>query len=236
MKNPWVVIPTYNERENIRELVPALFRLSLENLSVLIVDDSSPDGTGAVVQQLSGKYPNLKLETRPRKSGLGRAYIHGFSFALKHGADAVIQMDADFSHDPADVPKLLAALLENNADLVIGSRYVDGIRIINWPLRRLILSTAANLYARVVTGIPLTDITGGFRAWRSTALRAVDLESVDADGYGFQIVMTHRAWKNNKSVSEVPIIFTERRAGQSKMSRGIVWEAFWLVWKLKFFG
>lgn len=234
MTSPWVVIPTYNERENILKMVPALFRLAVPNLTVLVVDDSSPDGTGDIVRELQPKYSQLKLETRPKKSGLGHAYIHGFQYVLDHGADAVVQMDADFSHDPNDVPRLLQALADH--DLVLGSRYKDGISVVNWPLRRLILSAAANAYAQTITGLPFKDTTGGFKAWRAEALRTIDLPTVKADGYGFQIVMTYRAWKKHLRIAEIPIIFTERRSGQSKMSRQIVFEALWLVWKLRLFG
>lgn len=234
MTNPWVIIPTYNERENIQKMVLALFGLPIPNLTVLIVDDSSPDRTGDIVRDLQDKHPHLKLETQPKKSGLGRAYIHGFQYALGAGADAVVQMDADFSHDPSDVPRLLQALAGH--DLVIGSRYRDGISVVNWPLRRLVLSTAANVYARIITGLPFKDTTGGFKAWRAPALRALDLSSVKADGYGFQIVMTYRAWKKRLRITEIPIIFTERRSGQSKMNKHIIFEALWLVWKLRLFG
>lgn len=236
MNTLWVVIPTYNERDNIEKMITALFAQGMPNMHVLIVDDTSPDGTGGIVASLQSHYPNLHLTTRPQKSGLGRAYVFGFQYALEHGADAIVQMDADFSHDPGDIARLASALEEKQIDLVIGSRYLGGIRVINWPLRRLFLSAAANLYARVVTGLPYTDITGGFRAWRASALERIDLPTVQSDGYGFQIVMTHRAWKKKFKIIEVPIIFTERRVGQSKMSKQIIFEAFWLVWRLRLFG
>ncbi len=236
MNSPWVVIPTYNERDNIEKMITALFAQAVPNLHILIVDDSSPDGTGGLVTTLQSRYPNLHLATRPKKSGLGRAYIFGFQYALEHGADAVVQMDADFSHDPDDISRLIEALEEKQVDLVIGSRYLGGIRVINWPLHRLFLSAAANVYAKIVTGLPFTDITGGFRAWRASALKNIDLPAIKADGYGFQIIMAYRAWKKKFSIVEVPIIFTERREGQSKMSKQIIWEAFWLVWKLRLFG
>lgn len=234
MSNPWVVIPTYNERQNIEKMIAALFALPISNLTVLIVDDSSPDGTGKVVQQLQKQYARLQLTTQPKKSGLGRAYLHGFKQALTAGASAIVQMDADFSHDPSDIPRLLAELVSR--DMVIGSRYIHGIRVMNWPLRRLFLSTGANFYARLVTGLPFHDVTGGFRAWRAETLRATNIASIKADGYGFQIVMAHRAWKQAMSIGEIPIVFTERRLGQSKMSKSIMWEAFWLVWKLRLLG
>lgn len=233
-QQPWVVIPTYDEKENITQMIPQLFALGIDNLHVLVVDDSSPDGTGNVVKDFQKKYPTLHLETRKKKSGLGQAYIHGFRFALDHGATSLVQMDADFSHDPKDVPRLLKEL--ESHDAVIGSRYSNGVSVINWPLHRLILSTTANLYARYVTGMPHKDITGGFRAWRAACMRSIDLSRIKADGYGFQVVMIYRAWKKKHDISEIPIIFTERREGQSKMSKSIIWEAFWLVWKLRLFG
>lgn len=233
MRNSWVVIPTYNEKDNIEQMVRALFALDVPNLSVLIVDDNSPDGTGNIVIKLQKRYKNLYLETREKKGGLGCAYVHGFQYALDHGATVIVQMDADFSHDPKDIPRLLEALKQN--DLVIGSRYINGISVVNWPLRRLILSTAANTYARIVTGLPYKDITGGFRAWRAETMRAINLQTIKADGYGFQIATAYRAWKKDYSIKEVPIVFTERREGQSKMSKTIMWEAFWLVWRLRLF-
>jgi len=234
MTAPWVVVPTFNEKENIERLIRALFALPIDTLSVLIVDDSSPDGTGAIVQRLQRDFPRLQLKTRAEKNGLGRAYIDGFQYALAHGATAVVQMDADFSHDPHDIPRLLEQL--EKADLVIGSRYVQGISVINWPLSRLLISMGGNIYASLITGLPFKDVTGGFKAWASTTLTAVDLPTVEADGYGFQVVMTYRAWKKGKHIVEVPIVFTERRAGHSKMSQAIVWEALWLVWRLRLFG
>jgi dolichol-phosphate mannosyltransferase len=233
LESPWVVIPTYNERKNIERMIPLLFDLGIANLSILIVDDNSPDGTAEAVREFQKTYSTLQLEVREKKSGLGRAYIHGFTYALQHGATAVVQMDADFSHDPNDVPKLLAEL-ENN-DLVLGSRYVEGISVVNWPLQRLLISIGGNVYASLITGMPFKDATGGFKAWRATTLQAIDLPTVEADGYGFQIVMTHRVWKKKLRIKEIPIIFTERRVGQSKMSKTIIWEALWLVWKLRLF-
>lgn len=231
MKSPCIVIPTYNEKGNIEHMVRALFALSVENLSVLIVDDNSPDGTADIVRTLQQEFSRLQLLVRANKQGLGPAYIAGFTHALEHGADAIVQMDADFSHDPADVPRLLHGLKE--ADLVIGSRYSHGISVINWPLRRLLVSVFGNVYASLITGMPYKDVTGGFKAWRAETLRMIDLPTVHADGYGFQIVMNHRVWKSNKIIKEIPIIFTERREGQSKMSKAIVREALFLVWKLR---
>ncbi len=231
---PYVVIPTYNERTNIERLIAELFALNVPNLSVLVVDDNSPDGTGEAIKKLQESYPQLQLLMRQQKSGLGPAYIHGFQEALAHGATAIVQMDADFSHDPADVPRLLQHLAQY--DLVLGSRYSQGISVINWPLRRLLISIGGNIYTSIITGMPFKDATGGFKAWRAATLQAVDLPHIVADGYGFQIVMTYRAWKKGLKIGEVPIVFTERRDGQSKMSKAIIREALLLVWKLRFFG
>lgn len=234
MKSPWVVIPTYNEKANIEKMVRALFALDIENLTVLIIDDNSPDGTADIVRDLQKTFLRLQLSVRANKEGLGPAYIHGFTYALNHGADAIVQMDADFSHDPKDVPRLLHGL--GDADLIIGSRYSHGISVINWPLRRLLVSVFGNVYTSIITGMPYKDATGGFKAWRAQTLRDIGLSSVHADGYGFQIVMNHRAWKRHKRIKEIPIIFTERRDGQSKMTKAIVREALVLVWKLRLFG
>lgn len=234
MNTPWVIIPTYNECANIKRLVKALFQLSIPNLHVLVVDDNSPDGTADLIQSLQPNYPHLHLEKRSGKQGLGSAYIHGFTCALQYGATQLVQMDADFSHDPSDVPRLLAQL--DHHDLVLGSRYVNGISVINWPLRRLLLSLGGSFYVRLITGMPFHDTTGGFKAWRRAALAAIDLPTVHADGYGFQIIMTYRAWQKGQHITEVPIIFTERRSGQSKMNRAIIWEALWIVWKLRLSG
>jgi dolichol-phosphate mannosyltransferase len=234
MKSPWVVIPTYNEKGNIDSMIYELFSQNIANLHILIVDDNSPDGTSQIVADLQKKYSNLQLIIREKKEGLGRAYIHGFSYALEHGADAIVQMDADFSHDPKDVPRLLHEL--QSTDLIIGSRYSHGISVINWPLRRLLISVFGNVYASTITGMPYKDVTGGFKAWRSQTLRDVDLTKIQADGYGFQVAMNYRTWKLGKIIKEVPIIFTERREGQSKMSKAIIREALFLVWKLRLFG
>lgn len=233
-KAPWVVIPTYNEVMNIDRMVRALFALGVPGLQVLVVDDNSPDGTAAATQRLQPSFNSLHVLVREKKSGLGRAYVHGFGYAMEHGAEAIVQMDADFSHDPADVPRLLAGL--QGHDVVIGSRYSAGLSIINWPLRRLLLSVAGNTYARFITGMPVKDVTGGFRAWRAAVLQKINLQTVRGDGYGFQISTLYRAWRTRVRVVEVPITFTERREGQSKMTNAIIWEAFWLVWRLRFFG
>lgn len=234
MKSPWVTIPTYNEKGNAERMVQELFALNIDNLSVLIVDDNSPDKTADAVRALQQNFPRLHVLVRDKKQGLGPAYIAGFTHAIDHGADAIVQMDADFSHDPKDVPRLFHALQQ--ADLVIGSRYSHGISVINWPLRRLLISVFGNVYASMVTGMPFKDVTGGFKAWKTETLRAIDFTSVHADGYGFQVAMNYRAWKRKQRVIEIPIIFTERREGQSKMSKAIIREALWLVWKLRLFG
>jgi len=231
---PWVVIPTYSEKDNIGPLIAALLQLDVENLHVLVMDDNSPDGTAQIVRDLIEVNSQIHLVVREKKAGLGRAYIHGFSHALEQGATTIVQMDADFSHDPADVPKLLEALADN--DLALGSRYSNGISVINWPLSRLLISIGGNMYASLITGLPFKDATGGFKAWRADTLRSIDIDTVDADGYGFQIITTYRAWKAGKRIVEVPIVFTERREGQSKMSQKIVWEAMRLVWRLRLTG
>ncbi len=232
LASPWVVVPTYNEKDNIKQLISSLFNLHLDNLSVLIVDDSSPDGTSRIVKSLQSRYPSLHLKLRPLKQGLGRAYTDGFKYAIDQGATAIAHMDADFSHNPQDVPRLLDTL--HNHDLVIGSRYVNGISVVNWPLKRLIISMAANLYARLITGLPYKDVTGGFKVWRASALRTIHFASVNADGYGWQFATTYRAWTSRLRITEIPIVFTERREGQSKMSRQIILEAMLLAWKLRF--
>ena len=228
----WVVIPTYNEIANIEAIIHAIFKQNISNLSLLIVDDTSPDNTAGVVKKLQTTYPHLHCLSRPQKSGLGQAYVDGFNYAIHHGATQIVQMDADFSHNPSDIVKLLAQLETN--DLVIGSRYIQGISVVNWPLRRLLISIGGNIYARIVTGLPIQDATGGFKAWQTQTLQDINFSSVKADGYGFQIIMNHRAWKVMKKIKEIPIIFTERREGQSKMSKAIVREALILVWKLRF--
>ena len=231
---PWVVIPTYNENMNISRMIESLFNLPINNLSVLIVDDSSPDGTSQTVINYQNKHPNLHLLKRSEKNGLGRAYVDGFSYAIDHGASFIVQMDADFSHSPNDVPKLIEELATH--DLVLGSRYCQGISVVNWPIRRLLLSTMANTYAGLITGLPFKDSTGGFRGWRSSLLKQINFQQVKVDGYGFQIALLYKAWKTKAKINEIPIVFTERREGQSKMSKSIIFEAIWLVWKLRFFG
>jgi dolichol-phosphate mannosyltransferase len=226
-----VVVPTYNERENLPKLVERLFALS-EPVEILVVDDGSPDGTGHWVADTAAGNSRLHLLSRTAKNGLGRAYVAGFQWALEHEYDFVVQMDADFSHSPEDVPELLAGIRETGADLAIGSRYAGGIRVINWPLKRLVLSVGASYYVKWITGLPVWDPTGGFKCWRRHTLEAIELSSVKSNGYGFQIEMNHRTWIRGFKITEVPIIFADRIEGVSKMSRKIVVEALLMVWGL----
>lgn len=226
-----IIIPTYNEAENIENLLKKIFEV-LPSTNVLIVDDNSPDGTASLVQKLMENDQRVFLIQRPGKLGLGTAYITGFKFALERGYEAIFEMDGDFSHNPEDLPRFLEAL--ENADLVIGSRYLTGVNVINWPLRRLFLSYFANLYTRVITGMPIRDATGGFKCFRAKALRQNNLDSVKSNGYGFQIEMNFLFWAKGFRVVEIPIIFTDRRNGVSKMNKKIIFEAVFLVWKLKF--
>ena len=225
-----VISPTYNERKNIKLLVDMVLG-NYPDFDLLIIDDSSPDGTSEKVKDLQSKYENLYLEIRGKKSGLGTAYIYGFKWALDHNYDRIVQMDADLSHNPKDLPMLVKNLDEY--DLVIGSRYIRGISVVNWPLRRLMLSYGANTYSRIITGMPIMDGTGGFKAWKSEVLSDIDLDSVRSQGYSFQIEMNFRAWIKDYKIKEVPIIFSDRTIGQSKMSKKIVYEAVFMVWRLR---
>jgi dolichol-phosphate mannosyltransferase len=231
MNRTLVVVPTYNERENLPSLAQRLLALPVP-VDLLVVDDNSPDGTGKLADELAAKYPAVHVLHRSEKNGLGRAYIAGFKWALERDYEFVFEMDGDFSHDPHDIPVLLEAA--KDADLVLGSRYINGIRVINWPLRRLVLSIGAAKYVRTITGMPFTDPTGGFKCFRRRALETIKLEEVQSNGYSFQIEMTHKLWRQGMKVVEVPIIFTDRFHGASKMSKGIVREALWMVWKLWF--
>ena len=226
-----IVVPTYNERENIQPLLDQLLALPF-GLEVLVVDDNSPDGTGDLVASRVALDPRVHLLRRAGKMGLGSAYVAGFRYALEHGAEYVFEMDADFSHDPQAIGDFLEAA--KDADLVLGSRYLHGVTVVHWPLRRLVLSMGANLYTRVVTGLPVRDATGGFKCFRRRALSALDLGRVNSDGYAFQIEMTYKVWRLGLRIKEIPITFVDRRAGVSKMDRRIVWEAAWLVWRLRF--
>jgi dolichol-phosphate mannosyltransferase len=228
-----VIIPTYNERTNVSLIVPAVLEQD-PRLHVLVVDDSSPDGTGELADELAAADSRVHVLHRSAKEGLVRAYIAGFRWALERGYDLICEMDADFSHDPKFLPELLRAARE--ADLVIGSRYKQGVNVINWPISRLLLSLGANEYARRITGLPLTDSTGGFKCFRRAVLEAIDLDAVRSNGYAFQIEMSFRAWKKGFRLAEIPIVFTDRVEGQSKMSKRIVREAIWMVWWLRLRG
>ncbi|MGD0650541.1 MAG: polyprenol monophosphomannose synthase [Verrucomicrobiia bacterium] len=226
-----VIIPTYNEKENIRNVIGLALQQD-PSLEVLIVDDNSPDGTGDIVEEISRKQPRLHLLRRAGKLGLGTAYIAGFKWGLTRGYDYLMEMDADFSHDPNELPNFLKKIEE--ADLVLGSRYWNGIRVINWPLSRLMLSKGAAWYVRLITGLPVTDPTGGFKCFRREVLEAIELDKVRSNGYAFQVEMTYKAWMKGFRVAEIPITFVDRYAGQSKMSGKIVREALWMVWSLAF--
>jgi dolichol-phosphate mannosyltransferase len=229
-----IVIPTFNEREGVAEIVAAV-RAAVPAATIMIVDDASPDGTGRIADELAARDSRIRVKHRPSKQGLGPAYIDAFQQALAEGWQRVVQMDADFSHDPRDVPKLLAAL-DAGADLVIGSRYVAGGRTVNWGLRRRLISRGGSLYARTILGVPISDLTGGFKAWKAETLRQVGLSEVGAKGYGFQIEMSYRALGAGARVVEIPIQFVDRRVGQSKMSGTIFAEALTIVWRLRLGG
>ena len=226
-----VIIPTYNERENIPRLVPLVLEQD-PRIEVLIIDDASPDGTGEVASRLAEKNGRVHVLHREGKLGLGTAYLAGFRWGLAREYHAFFEMDADFSHDPAHIPQFLEAA--RRFDLVLGSRYLHGrVTVINWPMGRLILSYFANLYARVVTGLPVTDATGGFKCFRRNVLEGISLDRVGSEGYAFQIEMSLRAWRAGFAIGEIPIVFADRDIGESKMSRRIIWEAVWRVWTLR---
>jgi len=226
-----VIIPTYNEKENIQNIVQAVMAQNL-GVDVLVVDDSSPDGTGQIVQEMQKTNPRLHLLTRPGKQGLGRAYIAGFNWGMEHGFEVLTEMDADFSHRPEDLGPLLATLKTN--DFAVGSRYVNGGRTVNWGLLRKIISRGGGLYSRVILGYPLNDWTGGFNAWKKHVLQAIDLSTVTSNGYSFQIELKYKAMKKGFKGAESPIVFEDRRVGHSKMSLKIVLEAFYRVWLMRF--
>jgi dolichol-phosphate mannosyltransferase len=228
MPGAWLILPTYNEAENVDAIVRAARSELREGDHILIVDDNSPDGTGHLADALAAELPGVEVMHRPGKQGLGRAYLAGFAHALAAGADYVLEMDADFSHDPADLPRLIAAA-EGGADLVLGSRYVDGGGVEDWGKLREFVSRGGSWYARAVLGVDVRDLTGGFKCFRRSVLEALDLENVHADGYGFQIELTYCAIKAGFSVVEIPIVFRDRRVGQSKMTTRIVLEAVWKV-------
>ena len=226
-----VIIPTYNEKENIRDIISAIFSLG-QDFHVLVVDDSSPDGTAEIVKNLQNEFPAyLHLSVRKAKNGLGKAYLHGFGWALRHNYDYIFEMDADFSHNPNDLPKLLEAC--QNADMSIGSRYCKGVNVVNWPMSRVLLSYFASKYVRFILGIPIHDTTAGFVCFSRKALENIGLDKIRLKGYGFQVEMKYRAFKKGLKLVEVPIIFTDRTQGESKMNGGIITEAIFGVIKLK---
>jgi len=226
-----VIVPTYNERENIARIIERVLAQD-PRLQVLVVDDGSPDGTAAIVRAVMETNARVHLLERPRKMGLGTAYLTGFKWALEQKFDFVFEMDADFSHDPNHLPEFLRAI--EGADLVLGSRYREGkVTVVNWPIGRLMLSYFANVYARFVTGLDVWDATGGFKCFRASVLQAIDLNDVRSNGYAFQIEMSFRALKKGFHIVEIPIVFVDRTEGQSKMSRKIVYEAVWMVWRLR---
>jgi dolichol-phosphate mannosyltransferase len=226
-----VIVPTYNERANIEKLIEIVLAQD-SRVDVLVVDDGSPDGTGAIVDAIREREPRVNVLHRPSKMGLGTAYLAGFRWALDAGYAYVFEMDADFSHDPGHIPAFLEAI--EAADVVLGSRYRDGkVTVVNWPISRLMLSYFANVYARAVTGLQLWDSTGGFKCFRREVLEAIDLTAVRSNGYAFQIEMSFRAWKRGFRIIEIPIVFTDRSEGESKMSKRIVREAVWMVWRLR---
>lgn len=227
----FVVIPTYNERDNIEKLVSVILDQG-DDIEALIVDDNSPDGTGELIDRMVAVNPRIHVIHRAGKLGLGSAYREGFKFALIEGAEFIIEMDADFSHDPLMLPLFLQKMKEY--DVVIGSRYLNGVSVVNWPIRRLILSYCANVYTRIITGLKISDCTGGFKCFRRIVLEKIQLDRIKSDGYSFQIEMNYRCMENGFRVGEIPIIFIDRHAGVSKMSKKIVREAVIMVWKLKF--
>ncbi len=224
------ITPTYNESKNIRELISAILQY-VEDIHILVIDDNSPDGTARIVKELQTTNSNIHLIEREGKLGLGTAYIKGFNWALENGYDKIIQIDADMSHNPADIPRMIEASNENH--LVIGSRYVSGINVVNWPLRRLILSYMANVYARIITGLPINDATAGFKCFDKEVLNTIPLKKIVSEGYSFQIEVNFFAWINKFKIKEIPVIFVDRTIGESKMSRKIIFEAIWMVPKLK---
>ena len=225
-----IIIPTYNERQNIALLLPQV-RASVPAAHVLVVDDSSPDGTSQCVKEMARSMAGVFVLDRPKKEGLGRAYIGGFAWALARGYEYIFEMDADFSHDPKYLPDFLAAIAEN--DLVIGSRYISGVNVVNWPMSRLLLSYFGNVGARLVSGIPIRDCTGGFKCFRRGVLESIRLDRIGSSGYSFQVEMNYHVWRKGYRIREIPIVFTDRRRGESKMSTKIVREALVLLWKLR---
>mgnify|MGYP001121937703 CR=1 FL=1 len=231
MKKATVIIPTYNEKENIESIIDAVSSLAV-HFDIMVIDDNSPDGTGNIVRGLQEKYKNLKLIEREEKLGLGTAYIKGFKWALEKGYDIIYEMDADFSHNPKDLERLYRACMDG-VDLAIGSRYISGVNVVNWPLGRVLMSYMASIYVRLITGMKIKDTTAGFKAYKREVLETIDLDNIRSRGYAFQIEMKFTTWKFGFRVKEIPIIFTERQEGASKMSGGIFNEALWGVIKMK---
>lgn len=225
-----VLLPTYNEKENIETIVPQILKQD-DRLFVLIIDDNSPDGTGEIADKIASGNPRVFVMHRKKKAGLGQAYIAGFRWALERDYDYVFEMDADLSHKPEYLPDFLRNI--QDYDIVLGSRYISGVNVINWPMSRLLLSYYANVYSRVITGLPLRDATGGFKCFRRRVLEVIELDEVKSNGYSFQIEMSFRAWKKGFSIKEIPIVFEDRTAGTSKMSKKIVREAVAMVWRLR---
>lgn len=225
-----VVIPTYNESKNIVRIIHKIFSVH-DDIEILVVDDNSPDGTGQLVKDLMKESDRVHIIEREGKMGLGTAYLAGFKYALDKGYDFIMEMDADFSHNPEEIPNFLKYI--QDYDVVLGSRYIKGVNVVNWPLKRLLLSYFANLYTRIITGMNVKDATGGFKCFRATSLSKINFEEVKSNGYSFQIEMTYRLWKKGARIKEIPIIFVDRLEGESKMSKKIVYEAIFIVWKLK---
>ncbi|MEO0189819.1 MAG: polyprenol monophosphomannose synthase [candidate division WOR-3 bacterium] len=230
MKRGLVIIPTYNEAVNIEKIINAVLSKS-EQLEILVIDDNSSDNTSEIVENLMKQNNRVHIIKRPRKMGLGTAYVTGFGYALENNYDFVFEMDADFSHDPNDLTRFIELLAKY--DLIIGSRYINGVSVVNWPMKRLLLSFFACIFARIVTGVPVRDLTSGFKCYSRRALESVNWKKFKVDGYGFQIQSVYGVFSAGLPIIEIPIIFVERRAGTSKMSKKIIWEAFWLVWKLR---
>jgi dolichol-phosphate mannosyltransferase len=229
MNKTVIIIPTYNECQNVEPIAEAVLSAA-PDVHILFVDDNSPDGTGRLIDGLVEKDERIHVMHRTEKDGLGRAYIAGFKWALKRDYELIFEMDADFSHNPKDIPAMQEAA--KTAGLVIGSRYIDGIRVINWPLHRLILSRGAGIYVKLITGLPLTDPTGGFKCFHRCVLQAINLDEIVSNGYSFQVELNHHAWCIGCKIVEVPIVFEERHSGTSKMSNKIIFEALWMVWRL----
>lgn len=231
--NVYIVIPTYNEAENIERLIKRILVLYPE-FNIIVVDDNSADGTGDIVDRVACKDRRVQIIHRPRKDGLGTAYVVGFKFALDTGADLIFEMDADFSHDPSEIGNFVEAICKRNADLVIGSRYVDGVRVVGWRFRRLFVSKIANIIVSHIMIYPqINDYTAGYRCYRRKVLECIDLNKIQSDGYAFQIEMTHKTFKKGFNIMEIPIVFRERASGESKIPRDTVWETIWLVLKLR---